>query len=273
MGQEAIRRLYPIQPDYLIHTEHYHETIIQWNPLTQNSALFFQFEVSETGINTFHMVPDGCVELLFNCSEEKPSAIFFGKRTKLMNLSLNKNTTYFGFKPFYEAGFQLSKVAYLELINQRIPLKDAIDSELLIKAIAKAKSFEERCQIFTTLGINQLFLNKSYINDYLVNYNQKICLSFGKVSISQLASTIGYSERHLRQSYKSVFGITPVTYKKIIRFQNSLHLSYNSQATESHQLTDLSFSSGYYDQSHMGVDYRELVGMSPKNLQQVMSHS
>jgi AraC-like DNA-binding protein len=68
-----------------------------------------------------------------------------------------------------------------------------------------------------------------------------------------------------RKQFERIFsehiGISPKQYLKIIRFQFAI---FQKQQNANMNLLDVSFKSGYYDQSHFINDFKSLSGLTPK---------
>jgi AraC-like DNA-binding protein len=262
------REIYPIQPDIMRSTHNYREKIIEWNPLTKNRAILFEFSVLHGMKNVFHVLPDGCVEILFRCSTTNPRMTIFGKRTKMRDISLEYGYTYFGFRPFYEAGFCLNYIDKLGIIDEIVEIGNVIQYETLLLSLSSARDFAQRCRIFCETGLN-FFWDKTYHYNYVVECSRKICMSLGEINISKLSDEFGYTDRYIRQNYKNTFGVTPVLYKEIIRFQNSVHLLSGYNNDEDARYAQISYDSGYCDQSHMINTYRKFTGMTPSMFREI----
>ena len=256
---------YPIQPDISRNTSDYREKVVLWNPVTKNPAVLFQFNIEKDQRSNFLIIPDGCMELLFKCNETSPQILLFGKRTLLHYLKLEAGNTYFGYRPFYEAGLRLRGLSNPDLIDQIVELHDFPEAEALLISLINAKSFKQRCNIFAKTGI-KAFWASDRSNDFLIECSRRICLSHGTLDIDSLGRTLGYTNRHIRKRYKDFFGIPPVTFKQLIRFQNSIRLLSNAEGCERLDFAQLSQTSGYYDQSYMIRDYKKYVQMTPKGL-------
>jgi AraC-like DNA-binding protein len=82
--------------------------------------------------------------------------------------------------------------------------------------------------------------------------------SGGRVSIDALVSSAGTSLRQLERQFRENVGLTPKTFSRIVRLQAALRRLRHGRA-----LTDVALACGFYDQSHMTRDFRELASMSP----------
>lgn len=259
-------RLYPIQPDISQNTSNYKESILCWNPFTNNYAVFFEFEITKESKQEFCLLPDGCVELILKCCKDNPQLIFWGKRTKMSYLTFDEGYTYFGFRPFYEVGYNTDSFDYLELIDDYMDLTSDLSYEILVSKLCGCVSFEERCNVFFEFGLIDFILDKSITIKHAIECSRQICDSKGLIYIGDLGKKIGYSDRQIRRFYKNTFGITPMDYKKIIRFQNSIHTLSSLPESQKADYASISKECGYYDQSYMIGDYKKFVGKTPKQL-------
>jgi AraC-like DNA-binding protein len=86
----------------------------------------------------------------------------------------------------------------------------------------------------------------------------------GNVSIGQLREQTGWSKARLASVFAEQVGVTPKYYARIIRFNRALKLIH----AETEAFADVAASSGYYDQSHLNAEFRELSGFTPSEFQQ-----
>jgi transcriptional regulator GlxA family with amidase domain len=82
----------------------------------------------------------------------------------------------------------------------------------------------------------------------------------GMVSIDHLADKACLGRKQLERNFKEFIGSTPRQFLKVIRFQNSL---FQKSLCKELTITELAHQCGYFDQSHMINDYKELSGMTP----------
>lgn len=82
-------------------------------------------------------------------------------------------------------------------------------------------------------------------------------------TVSQLASELGTSERHLRRAFDEVVGMSPKRYLRVLRFQRALALARSSASLE---WAAIAQRAGYFDQAHLIADFRAHAGASPTQL-------
>jgi AraC-like DNA-binding protein len=84
----------------------------------------------------------------------------------------------------------------------------------------------------------------------------------GDVSIARLRAETGFSKARLAAAFRDQIGVTPKRYARLVRFRHALGLIERGAGS----LADVALASGYYDQPHFNADFRELTGLSPREL-------
>ena len=78
--------------------------------------------------------------------------------------------------------------------------------------------------------------------------------------VAAVTAQIGMSQRRLTQLFHEQVGVSPKTFHRVRRFQQTLH---RLKGRSSVDWADLAVVSGYYDQAHLSHDFRRLSGMTP----------
>lgn len=78
-------------------------------------------------------------------------------------------------------------------------------------------------------------------------------------NIENVASRYGITPRYLQKLFLQYTGLTPKLYSKIHRFQNSLRLMTQKDAS----LTSIAYDCGYFDQSHFIREFKSFTGFTP----------
>jgi AraC-like DNA-binding protein len=84
--------------------------------------------------------------------------------------------------------------------------------------------------------------------------------SGGSMPVTALHMAVGLTRRHLERVYLERVGLTPKTACRVARVQTALE---RLRAGGVSSLSRLALDCGWYDQSHMNRDFRELAGASP----------
>jgi|WetSurMetagenome_2_1015567.scaffolds.fasta_scaffold36504_3 AraC-like DNA-binding protein len=83
----------------------------------------------------------------------------------------------------------------------------------------------------------------------------------GNLNLSALMEKLDISERPVQRDFKTIIGVSPKQFCKIIRFHNFM-LSLNISAP--YNGSDLVYRFGYYDQSHMIKEFKKATTMTPE---------
>ena len=84
-----------------------------------------------------------------------------------------------------------------------------------------------------------------------------------QTSISALAIKVGFNLKTFQRHFKKHMGCTPIEYRRICRFRNSLTNKLNSSQLKN--LTEISYEGGYFDQSYFIKEFRKLTNHNPKD--------
>lgn len=171
--------------------------------------------------------------------------------------STNEITIYF--KPLGINAFLAKPLSnYIaNTVSEFSPYEDyniAIHELFKIKDDVAKFEFLENYLISKFNGFKQPILHKAL--DRILNNNQP------KISIAELAESLGVSRITLHKQFLLHIGTTPSQFIKIERFRNAIKL-FTEQATKD-QLIDIAYLAEYFDQSHMIKDFKALTGYSPK---------
>ena len=88
----------------------------------------------------------------------------------------------------------------------------------------------------------------------------RIDVSHGEMSVAELASELGLSNRQLTRRFENAVGLGPKEFARISRFLRAVRsLSKRPGCT----LTETALDCGYFDQAHFNHEFREFAGMTP----------
>jgi len=150
-----------------------------------------------------------------------------------------------------------------EFFDQNIPLKYILKDKAfeLESELYQTKTFEEKIIIVENFLKHQL---QKRIKEYEVKRIMKsvalINQSKGIIDIETLSSSVCLCRKQYERIFAEYIGSSPRQFLRTVRFQNNLQ---EKQRNKNIQLTDLAYTYGYYDQSHMINDYKLLSGKTP----------
>src|SRR5262245_22167683 len=87
-----------------------------------------------------------------------------------------------------------------------------------------------------------------------------LAVSHGRVTVQELARTIGFSRRHFGERFACEFGIAPKAAARVFRFERACRLLLRSPC----RIVDVAMASGFHDQAHMVREWHSLAGCTPR---------
>ncbi len=221
------------------------------------------------------IVPDGCIEMTFNFGDKikrytsetdfilHPNAMIMGQRTKSFDILPTGNVDTFAIC-FYPIGFaNFVKIPLEKLVDKETPISalfDPTEANELEQQMIRAIDTQERIDIIETFFLKKLN-EKNTISNIVKSTVDTLLTTNGTTPINVLLKDDSSKRRQLERHFKKQIGISPKQLSKAIRLQTTLNLLLNKK---SETLTDIAYESNYFDQNHFIKDFKELVGVTPK---------
>ena len=227
---------------------------------------FYTFEASNIK-QTPVAIPDGCIDLLFDCDSEMPTAEVFGSPLEAMKIELIADHRYFGVR--YQSGVMpdFLNISAVELADNHYNLNDLLpESNQLVETINQQQDFSIQVDIFNQFMNKKMQREQSPLTAliiYEINKRQ------GNVKIKELEEITGVSIRTLQRKFQENMGMSPKTYSRIIRCQSAIYkINHDDKVT----LLDLAFDLGFTDQPHFLKEFKKLVSTTPLHYQTKVKH-
>ncbi|MCX6277979.1 MAG: helix-turn-helix domain-containing protein [Bacteroidetes bacterium] len=147
-----------------------------------------------------------------------------------------------------------------------IPFDDFLERMKAIMAIQKDEekiAAMEAYWISKLTGVKHPFLYQA-LNDMLLPNHEEM-------SIAEIARKNKISQKTLIKHFERHIGKKPSDFRKIVRFRNAL--KQKTWESSEDNLTDITYISQYFDQSHMIKDFKVLTGYTPKKFFKKLSSS
>jgi AraC-like DNA-binding protein len=104
---------------------------------------------------------------------------------------------------------------------------------------------------------------KHFTNPILENAINEIGKADKLSKIEDMAYSIGASTKTMNRLFRKYIGLSPVEFRKIAQFRNALR---NKLANQNASFTDIAWDNSYYDLPYMIKVFKELTGISIKEL-------
>lgn len=254
----------PIQPFIEASTLDFQKRLTRLNPLTEKEGgMFYQFHTPQTKepfIATF--IPDGCVNMIFRCDQNKPASTILGIFEEAHSIELRPDTQYFGVIPYSGfLGIKAWKALPTELHDHQYDLADVIGNEALCETISGLESFDERVLFFKNYFMDNL-VDQDYYNTLSGILSLSSCCASGNISVEQIGELSGYSYSYCRKSFMEHFGVSVKRYSKAVRFSQAVS-SLLKDDMDKQDIVSLALKTGFYDESHFIHEFKQYTGFSP----------
>jgi AraC-like DNA-binding protein len=150
-----------------------------------------------------------------------------------------------------------------ELAGQQVEL-DALLGRRggeLTERMALAPDWPARFRLLDAALAKQLERSPRPASD-VVHAWRRLVASHGGVSITGLASELGWSRRHFAERFREHVGLAPKPAARLLRFRRAVELIERDDGA---RLAEIAQDCGYYDQAHLNRDFRDFAGSSPSD--------
>ncbi|MBJ7553453.1 helix-turn-helix domain-containing protein [Marinomonas spartinae] len=218
---------------------------------------YYSFEVNDSNEQIF-AIPDGCVDILFDCDSSHPTAEVFGTPMAAIDIELRSHHRYFGVRFASGVVPDFLQVSAEELIEHHYNFIEVIpESNQVFENIVKQENFTDQVALFKQFYNGQKTRQYSSLTVQAV---KTICETKGSVRVEELEDLTGFSTRTIQRQFKADLGMSPKAFSRIIRCQSAVYnINHNDQVTFSDLACDLGFS----DQPHFLREFKKLVNTTP----------
>ena len=235
----------------------------QWQPA--DGALgrfvlgFWQGGRAAAAGETFRILPDGSLDLVWEIGPRAAQSIAFGTSTRPRDAALSEGAVYFGirFRPGAAHRF-LDRGDLSALTDGDAPWLLRRDRDLAPR-LADSDDFEGRATIMarhlTTLAA------EADDADLTESAARLIAARGGQLKIGELAGRLGVTRRQLERQCRRDLGVSPKMLARILRFRRAAALIARGRVRSG---ADLAAAGGYVDQAHLIREFQEFAGTTPR---------
>ncbi|MCE0494813.1 helix-turn-helix domain-containing protein [Vibrio salinus] len=252
------------QPWFVLSADTFLTNLTVENPVVSH---FYRFELNKSESPTI-AIPDGCVDLIFYCNPDKPSAMVCGTTLQARQIEFDRNHPYFGVR-FVPGVFpDFLEIDAEELIEKQYNMLDLIpNTQSLFEQVITAENFSQQINIVNAFLKKIDARSPSKLTTQIV---AKICQQKGNIQIKELERYSGYSTRTLQRLFKQDVGLTPKGFSRAIRCQSAI---YDINHSDRVIFSDLACDLGFSDQSHFLREFKKLVNATPMEYQHQVKQS
>jgi methylphosphotriester-DNA--protein-cysteine methyltransferase len=219
---------------------------------------FWSFE--STGA-PHRVIPDGCMDALFDLSTGQASVVGAMSRATLVRAPRGAHVFGVRFRPG-RASLFVDAVAG-ELRDASVPLEALVGraAARLTEQVLAARTDEERARVsaaFVHQASSRVRGNDARVDRATRAFEQ----THGRVPVSDVAEIVGLSERQLERVFRERVGVRPKFFARVQRMQHAVRLLSQSALSGA----ALAAAAGYADEPHLLRDFRALCGTTPWRL-------
>jgi AraC-like DNA-binding protein len=226
---------------------------------------FYHFETDQSNKMTL-AIPDGCVDIVFDCDLTNPSAKVCGTTLRPCNANLTHNHRYFGIRFAIGVKPHFLNISADELVGQEINLLElAPDALNVFEQVVTQPLYSKQATLFS-----EYFRTKptQQTSALITGAMKLICESHGNVRGSELERRTGYTRRTLLRKFVDEIGISPKVISRIVRCQRAIHqINYQEDLI----FSNLAYDLGFTDQSHFQREFKKLVSTTPLEFQSLVN--
>lgn len=248
------RGLHPNQPWFVLNAATHYQRVGSQNPAISH---FYHFEADESKHLTL-AVPDGCVDIIFDCDAAKPTARVCGTTFEARSAHMEHGHRYFGIR--FAIGLMPTclDISAHELVDQEIDLTSVAPSAgTLIEQVASMASCRDQVALaetyFCGTGVRQPSALTSHALELIWQHQ-------GNIRVDDIESMTGYTRRTLLRRFIADIGMSPKAFCRIVRCQLAVH--HMSQGS-AFALAQLACDLGFSDQAHFQREFKQLVSTTP----------
>lgn len=227
---------------------------------------FYGFEALDSKEATV-AIPDGCLDILFDCDSTRPSARIFGTPLLAAEIELIRHHRYFGVR--FASGLMpdCMDASAEDMIGKSYAIAELIsDSNQMFESTVTSECFTRQVALVEEYFSDKVIRKSSSLTSQVLQY---IAQSKGNTRISELESLTGYTTRTIERQFRADMGMTPKAYCRIMRCQSAVH-SINHG--ENVKFSELAFDLGFSDQSHFLRDFKKQINTTPLDYLKRVKH-
>lgn len=214
------------------------------------------------------VLPDGCIDIVLGFSgsaDEPESAMAVGTMTRALVLDAGSSHECFVGVRFRtgKAGAFLS-VPASELTDLHVSLDDLwLDAREVRDALAVSPDAIERVRALERVLAARVTPGLVATHSDVDEAVRRIVEAGGSLGITRLAPSLGVTRQHLARRFSQLVGVSPKTFARVVRLGRVIERVRAVPAGQAINWSALAADLGYFDQSHLVDEFRDLTGLTP----------
>jgi len=144
-----------------------------------------------------------------------------------------------------------------ELASTLVPFEDVFGEHELVERLAEAPSWDARF-VLLEAELAARLADARPASAGVTWAWRRLVETRGGVRVASLCEELGWSRKRLSARFRDEVGLAPKTVARLLRIEHATEL-----AEVGVPWAEIAFACGYYDQSHLVNEFREITGATP----------
>lgn len=222
-------------------------------------ASFWEFVVSDSvEASPLHRIPvDGCVSLAVCRPTHGPSrVVYVGPRCEALEVPVSAGDHFFGVRFLPGCSHAAIGISGIEWRDQAGLFGHPLAAQLL-ESLKGVDALEQAVPAF------EKHLQSGEPCRFVQRAVATIVSARGSVLISDIATSLNISERHLLRRFREDVGLSPKQFARICRARAAAVDALHGEQTWG----EIAAERGYADQAHLSNEFTQLFGLSPSEFE------
>lgn len=145
------------------------------------------------------------------------------------------------------------------LANSTLPLEDVLAEDGLTERLHDLPTWPARFALLDSVLARRL-LDRSEWCPGVARAWARLVKTGGQVPIASLTHELGWSRKRIAARFREQIGLTPKAAARLLRFERARAATSGAAKPD---WVRIALECGYYDQSHLINDFRDVTGRSP----------
>lgn len=210
------------------------------------------------------VLPDGCIDVVLGYrggggGDPPGLALAVGTMTRALTLDEGDPTSWIGVRFWPGRAFPFLGMPASELTDLRVDVGNLWPERDAVLEPLRADDPTALLGAFERL-LEQRLTGSSLVDRSVDAAVRAILRASGNLSIASLAPALGVTRQHLARRFAIHVGVSPKMFARVARVRRAIA---KARVAAHVDWAALALETGYYDQSHLAGEIRELTGRAP----------
>ena len=159
------------------------------------------------------------------------------------------------------AAYMLFGLPLHTLARRGVPLEDVFDEPFLVDRLHDEEGWSERFRLLDDVFRKRL-PDARLPSAGVVWAWRRLVETGGRIGVAPMAEELGWSRKRIVARFREEIGLPPKAVARLVRFERARALALAERSMQP-DWSRIAIECGYYDQSHLINDFRDVTGRTP----------